>query len=106
MDDSEKSYGYSEDIYHGRRPEKSYEYGAEGETGDAEGSDLAPEEEAIHIEGARNEEPQPAAETREYDYGRDDTDVESFTWENPPGEREPRDAEPVEAGRGESGSER
>jgi hypothetical protein len=88
MDDSEKSYGYSEDLYHGRRPEKSYEYGPEGETADAQGSDLAPEEEAIHIEGARAEAPTPAPDTPEYDYGRDDTEVDSFTWENPTGKKE------------------
>ena len=83
MDDSEKSYGYSEDLYHGKHAEKSYEYGPEGEPGDAEGTDLAPEEEAIHIEGPRAEEPAPAPETPEYDYGRDDTEVDSFTWKNP-----------------------
>jgi hypothetical protein len=83
MDDSEKSYGYSEDIYHGKRPEKSYEYGPEGETGEEEVSDLAPEEKAIHIEGPHDEEPTPAADAPEYDYGRGETDVESFTWENP-----------------------
>jgi len=98
MDDSEKSYGYSEDLYHGRRPEKSYEYGAEGETADAQGSDLAPEEEAIHIEGARNEEPVPAPDAPEYDYGRDETEVDSFTWENPGA------PETVGSERGEGGS--
>jgi len=90
MDDSEKSYGYSEDLYHGRRAEKSYEYGAEGETGDAESSELAPEEEAVHIVGPRAEEPEPVPDTPEYDYGREGTyaAVESFTWESPEGERE------------------
>lgn len=83
MDDSEKSYGYSEDIYHGQRAEKSYEYGPEGEAVNAE--QLAPEEEAIHIEGGRSEEPVPAPDTPEYDYGRGSTygEVESFTWKNP-----------------------
>jgi hypothetical protein len=85
MDDSEKSYGYSEDIYHGKKPEKSYEYGAEGERGDAEGSELSPEEEAIRVEGPRNEEPRPAPDAREYDYGRDAAEVDSFTWKNPEG---------------------
>ncbi|HEY7214166.1 MAG TPA: hypothetical protein VIC28_06015 [Thermoanaerobaculia bacterium] len=100
MDDSEKSYGYSEDIYHGKRPEKSYEYGPEGETADAQGTELAPEEEAIHIEGPRAEEPAPAAEAGEgeYDYGRGEPEVESFTWEN---EEAP---EAVGAGRGGGGS--
>ncbi len=85
MDDSEKSYGYSEDIYHGKRPEKSYEYGPEGETADAQGTELAPEEEAIHIVAPREEEPAPAAEAGEYDYGRGEPEVESFTWENTEG---------------------
>ena len=57
MDDSERTYGYSEDIYHGSRhgrdAEKSYEYGPEDRGGEAEGSELSPEEEAIHIEGPR-----------------------------------------------------
>ena len=85
MDDSEKSYGYSEDIYHGRKPEKSYEYGPEGETGDSEGSDLSPEEEAVHVEGPRNEEPAPAPDAPKYDHGRESeyATAESFTWKNP-----------------------
>lgn len=86
MDDSEKSYGYSEDIYHGRHgrdAEKSYEYGAE-DSGDAEGSELSPEEDAIHIEGSHaGEEAVPAGGTGEYDYGRggEYAAVESFTWD-------------------------
>jgi len=83
MDDSEKSYGYSEDIYHGRHPEKSYEYGAE-DSGDAERSELSPEEDAIHIEGSHaGEEPVPAEGKGEYDYGRggEYAAVESFTWD-------------------------
>lgn len=83
MDDSEKSYGYSEDIYHGRHPEKSYEYGAE-DSGDAEGSELSPEEDAIHIEGSHaGEEPAATGETGQYDYGRggEYAAVESFTWD-------------------------
>ncbi len=89
MDDSEKSYGYSEDIYHGHKAEKSYEYSPEGETPDAQGTELAPEEEAIHIVGPRDEEPVPSAEAGEYDYGRGGAEVESFTWENPAGGEEP-----------------
>lgn len=79
MDDSERSYGYSEDIYHGRRGaggdygtfdydrpggsydsprfypergrrERSYEYGPEGGMGGGMDRDLSPEEAAIHIE--------------------------------------------------------
>jgi hypothetical protein len=72
MDDSERSYGYSEDIYHGRsgpggqyrqdRPdeggpwypdrghwERSYEYGAEESLGRPHPADLGPEEAAMHI---------------------------------------------------------
>ena len=90
MDDSEKSYGYSEDIYHGRHgqdAEKSYEYGAEG-SGDSEGSELSPEEAAIHIEGSHaDEENVPTGAAGEYDYGREGTTsaaVESFTWDLEP----------------------
>lgn len=85
MDDSEKSYGYSEDIYHGRRAEKSYEYGPEGEAGEDEDAGLPAEEEAVHIVGPRAEEPEPVADAPEYDYGREGSyaEVESFTWENP-----------------------
>ena len=88
MDDSEKTYGYSEDIYHGkhgRDAEKSYEYGAEN-SGDAEGSELSPEEAAIHIEGSHaGEENVPSGEAGEYDHGRESTygAVESFTWDLP-----------------------
>jgi hypothetical protein len=119
MDDSEKSYGYSDDIYHGRKPEKSYEYGAE-DSGDAEGSELSPEEEAIRVEGPRNEENVPAPDTPEYDHGRESTyaAVESFTWDLPRGEtgREvpvpltgegeelPESREEVGAARGEAGT--
>lgn len=100
MDDSEKSYGYSEDIYHGQRAERSYEYGPEGETGEAQGEELAPEEEAIHIEGTRDEQPQPAPDAPEYDYGREGAyaAVESFTWKNPVEELEQGDSEKRGAG--------
>lgn len=86
MDDSEKSYGYSEDIYHGshgRDAEKSYEYGAEN-SGDTEGSELSPEEAAIHIEGSHvGEEPVASEDTAEYDHDRGSqyAGVESFTWD-------------------------
>ncbi len=83
MDDSEKSYGYSEDIYHGRDAEKSYEYGAEN-SGDAEGSELSPEEDAMHIEGSHvGEEPVASGETGKYDHdrGSEYAAVESFTWD-------------------------
>ena len=102
MDDSEKTYGYSEDIYHGkhgRDAEKSYEYGAEG-SDNAEGSELSPEEAAIHIEGSHaGEENVPSGEAGEYDYGRDGAGsaaVESFTW----------DLEPEKAGASGTGREK
>ena len=95
MDDSERTYRYSEDIYHGSRhgrdAEKSYEYGPEsGGTGEVEGSELSPEEDAIHIDGPRDEEPVPSAEAGEYDYGREggtgSAAVDSFTWDLEPEE--------------------
>ena len=91
MDDSEKSYGYSEDIYHGRKPEKSYEYGAEN-TGDAEGSELSPEEEAVHVEGPRAEEPAPAPDAPQYDFDRESeyASADSFTWKNPSRSESPK----------------
>jgi len=74
MDDSERSYGYSQDIFHGRRGaggdygermvrgnggpysypdrphrEGSYEYGSEVGLNDVE--DLSPEEAAMHLSG-------------------------------------------------------
>jgi hypothetical protein len=90
MDDSERSYGYSKDIYHGTRGvgghypehkdnEQSYEYGAEGDPG-AEA--LSPEEEAMHVvEGLK---PTPGTEDDNaggYDYDRrGSAEVDSFTW--------------------------
>jgi len=78
MDDSERSYGYSRDIYHGRRGpgghygtgyegneggpyypgvahhEESYEYGAEqGMGGDPHPEDFGPEEAAVRIRPSR-----------------------------------------------------
>jgi hypothetical protein len=90
MDDSERSYGYSEDLYHGKRAEKSYEYGAEDPTG-VEGHELSPEEEAMRIEGANRDEaePVPDPDTRGYDHGRETASygtVESFTWDIPGGD--------------------
>lgn len=102
MDDSERSYGYSEDIYHGRHgrdAEKSYEYGAES-AGDVEGHELSPEEQAIRIEGNRDDENVPAADTPEYDYGRETAGygtVESFTWDLP-GDDPDREAQAARAG--------
>jgi hypothetical protein len=89
MDDSERSYGYSEDIYHGQRAEKSYEYGAEDPSG-VEGHELSPEEQAMRIEGAdRNEEAVPDPTSPGYDHGRETAGygtVESFTWDLPGGD--------------------
>jgi hypothetical protein len=81
MDDSERSYGYSEDIYHGNRrdEERSYEYGPEG--GLEENVELSPEEAAIHIEGNDSGEATPAPDTGQYDYGREGATTESFTWD-------------------------
>ena len=89
MDDSEKTYGYSEDIYHGTRhgdAEKSYEYGPEDPvTGEGEGPELSPEEEAIHVEGRREDDAAAKAGSEEYDYGREggsgSASVDSFTWD-------------------------
>lgn len=84
MDDSERSYGYSEDLYHGKRAEKSYEYGPE-DPGGSEGHELSPEEEAMRIEGAHNEEAVPDPSAPGYDHGRETASygtVESFTWDN------------------------
>lgn len=89
MDDSERSYGYSDDIYHGqhdRKDEKSYEYGAENPE-EVEGEALSPEEQAIHLEGAGGDDSAEAAGAGEgtYDYGRGGEygSTESFTWDIP-----------------------
>jgi hypothetical protein len=88
MDDSERTYGYSDDIYHGshdRQDEKSYEYGAEN-TEEVEGEALSPEEAAMHIEGSRaEEEPVASGAAGSYDYGREGefAATESFTWDIP-----------------------
>jgi hypothetical protein len=105
MDDSERSYGYSQDIYHGRRgagghydrtrgedepgssqPEPSYEYGPEGS--DVPGSEeveVSPEEAAIHVEDRGLSRTGGDERDGHYDHGRGSTyaDVESFTWDNP-----------------------
>jgi hypothetical protein len=100
MDDSERSYGYSEDLYHGKRAEKSYEYGAEDPSG-VEGQELSPEEKAMRIEGNPAEEAVPDPNSPGYDHGRETASygtVESFTWGDSDGdaEREPnRDRQDV-----------
>jgi hypothetical protein len=85
MDDSERTYGYSDDIYHGshdRKDEKSYEYGAENPE-EVEGEALSPEEAAMHLEGPRPDGAVESAEPGTYDYGRDGElgTTESFTWD-------------------------
>src|ERR1700709_528256 len=85
MDDSERTYGYSEDIYHGshdRKDEKSYEYGAENAE-EVEGEALSPEEAAMHLEGPRPDATVESAEPGSYDYGRSGEygTTESFTWD-------------------------
>ncbi len=87
MDDSERSYGYSEDIYHGqhdRKDDKSYEYGPE-DPEETQGEELSPEEQAIHIEGShKGEEPVASGDTGSYDYGREGAGTsDSFTWDIP-----------------------
>jgi osmotically-inducible protein OsmY len=108
MDDSERSYGYSEDIYHGRRGvggdygargvrrdqggpysypdravrERSYEYGAE--RGMSEGDDMSPEEAAMHISGGAPGGVRKVGRGR-YDYGRGSeygqVDSLSYSWD-------------------------
>jgi hypothetical protein len=110
MDDSERSYGYSQDIYHGKRgagghydrtnedagrspdPERSYEYGPEAGMGDTEDVEVSPEEAAIHVEddGLRRSSggAERGGEESQYDYGREgggsSAQVDSFTWEAEP----------------------
>ncbi len=113
MDDSERSYGYSRDIYHGRRGaggaidrssggqgvgpfypdegrfERSYEYGnGEGMGDDTQGLDFSPEEAAVHIRGRADVGAGPDWNRRgkgRYDYGFDGPyrHVDSFTWDIP-----------------------
>jgi BON domain len=107
MDDSERSYGYSRDLYHGARGvgghyagghsemphfERSYEYGAEGQA-----DETSPEEAAMHvIEGTSLRIESGGGTGGQYDYDRGATygQVESFTWdlEGPHRGRGPRGA--------------
>ena len=87
MDDSERSYGYSDDIYHGqhdRKDEKSYEYGPE-DPEEVQGEELSPEEQAIHIEGSHKGEEPVAEGGGSYDYGREGEygSADSYTWDIP-----------------------
>ena len=108
MDDSERSYGYSRDIYHGRRGaggdygermvrggndgpfsypdrphrERSYEYGEYGpEQGLGDVDPVSPEEAAMHISGGAAGGVRRVGRGR-YDYGREGGgQVESQTWD-------------------------
>jgi hypothetical protein len=106
MDDSERSYGYSEDIYHGRRGpgghygqtlrgrgdgpfypdqepwERSYEYGPEWSTGQPHPGDFGPEEEAVRTRG-RSDERMHRPEDRRRAFGRGSAygGGESWTWD-------------------------
>lgn len=97
MDDSERSYGYSKDIYHGSRgagghydgptgdPERSYEYGPEGDGfGDSDEVEISPEEAAIHVEdrGVNRSGGDEREGRYDHDRGSGYAGVESFTWEN------------------------
>lgn len=106
MDDSERSYGYSQDIFHGRRGaggdygermprgngggpysfpdrphrEGSYEYGSEAGLNDVE--DLSPEEAAMHLSGGGAAGGVRRVGRGRYDYGRSGGGrVESQTWD-------------------------
>jgi len=99
MDDSERSYGYSQDIYHGRKgagghydgptgdPERSYEYGPEGGLPESEGAEVSPEEAAIHVEesGLNRSGGDERGAEGEYDHDRGSSYAggESFTWDSP-----------------------
>jgi hypothetical protein len=107
MDDSERSYGYSKDLYHGRKGtsgqygqptrgygygpyypnqphwERSYEYGPEGGMGDSSPDELSPEEAMMHIEGQGRRE-RWSSSPRQHGYSRDTSrDSESLTWASP-----------------------
>jgi hypothetical protein len=104
MDDSERSYGYSQDIYHGQRgagghydrtneeggtasPERSYEYGPEGGGfSDSEDVELSPEEAAIHLDErglSRTGGDETEGEPYDHDRTGSAAEVESFTWDTP-----------------------
>jgi len=109
MDDSERSYGYSKDIYHGSRgagghydgptgdPERSYEYGPESDGfPDPENVEISPEEAAIHVEdtGLNRSGGDEQAGHYDHDRGSSYAGGESFTWEN--------EGQEVAAGSGET----
>jgi hypothetical protein len=102
MDDSERSYGYSTDIYHGRRGaggqyqpeylddrssrfypdqphfERSYEYGPEHRPSVPRRDSYGPEEEAVQVHGGRDLRPDRPGTPLGNDFGagRLDWDVE------------------------------
>jgi len=95
MDDSERSYGYSKDIYHGKQgvgghydpghTDESYE--SAGDPDPASEGEPSPEEAAIHVvdrEKSRVQNPEEtvnAAGPERRGHGAAGQ-VESFTWEN------------------------
>ncbi|HEX2252676.1 MAG TPA: BON domain-containing protein [Thermoanaerobaculia bacterium] len=107
MDDSERSYGYSRDIYHGRRGpgghygprlggegwgrfypdqehwEESYEYGPEQGMGDVQDGDVSPEEAAVRIRGRgpRGPEPRPGGPSYDHARGSEYAGGDSWTWD-------------------------
>jgi hypothetical protein len=114
MDDSERSYGFSRDLYHGSKGvgghyqetgnthfDRSYEYGAEGEPGDNE---VSPEEAAMHvIDGTtlRTGGEEAAGSTYDHDRTSNYGQVESFTWDlndGPPGGQGPQDSQRTDSG--------
>lgn len=94
MDDSERSYGYSKDIYHGSQgvgghyepghSEESYEYKGGGDAATEE--ELSAEEAAMHVvdsEEGLAESPEEVPVGASDSGGRSTSNrVESFTWEN------------------------
>ena len=93
MDDSERSYGYSKDIYHGKQgvgghydpghTDESYE--SVGDPDPATEGEPSPEEAAIHVVDREKPRPEnPAATVNAGNpEGRSTSNrVESFTWEN------------------------
>ncbi|HYU35823.1 MAG TPA: hypothetical protein VEW48_27005 [Thermoanaerobaculia bacterium] len=105
MDDSERSYGYSKDIYHGSQgvgghydpghSDKSYESNGDGDPAGEE--EPSPEEAAMHVvdrEKPRAQSPEEAQPVSTSDSGGRSTSnrVDSFTWatEGSGGDRGPR----------------
>jgi len=93
MDDSERSYGYSKDIYHGSQGvgghydpghfDGSYESDGEGDPA-AEG-EPSPEEAAMHVvdrEKLRAQNPEETVSAVGSERPGAAGQVESFTWEN------------------------